>query len=378
MLPQVLAYLVSLIACTTAKYHGKLFSRNINSITAIETTSSNNQLLDLNDFQFVSKPDSSQLCTEKLYLLALIHSKPENFKERELIRQTWGSVGTFNGMDVKIVFLMGQYSQPVPRSLKWHKHKSHKTSDNENSIKSRSLNRNGFFKSNKFESDRYKTEAVDSLVKLESSLHNDIIQGNFDDVSRNLTYKHVMGYKWVTEECHHQPTFVLKADDNVFVEMYHLMNFLTAVYGNHPDPSIVCDVIPAGTAPHKPEQSEILKQMKSSKEDLYPKYCSGAAYLITPSLIPSFLKATRDVPPIPLDDIYMMGMVREYLGISPFYLNLRYTYELSRPYKWLKRKNFQPLPFLFVVSDSKDKRNWSEAVKKLWEKSKRIQEQQFI
>ena len=86
------------------------------------------------------------------------------------------------------------------------------------------------------------------------------------------------------------------------------------------------------------------------------QYCSGAAYLITPSLMPSFLKATGDVSPIPLDDIYMMGMVREYLGISPFYLNLRYTYELSRPYKWLKRENFQPLPFLFVVSDSKDKR----------------------
>jgi len=94
--------------------------------------------------------------------------------------------------------------------------------------------------------------------------------------------------------------------------------------------------------------------------------------------MPSFLKATGDVSPIPLDDIYMMGMVREYLGISPFYLNLRYTYELSRPYKWLKRENFQPLPFLFVVSDSKDKRNWSETVKMLWEKSKRIQQHQFI
>ena len=270
MLLQVIAYIVSIIACSRAKYHGKLFSRNINSITPLETSSSNN-LLDLNDFQFMSKPDPSKLCTEKLYLLTLIHSKPENFKERELIRQTWGSVGKFNDMDVKIVFLMGQYSQPVPRSLKWYKHKSHKTSDNENSIKSRSLNRNGFFKSNKFESDRYKSEAVDSLVRLESSLHNDIIQGNFDDVSRNLTYKHVMGYKWVIEECEHQPTFVLKADDNVFVEMYHLLNFLTAVYGQDPDPSIVCDVIPAGTAPHKPEHAEILQQMKYSKEDLYPK-----------------------------------------------------------------------------------------------------------
>ena len=49
-------------------------------------------------------------------------------------------------------------------------------------------------------------------------------------------------------------------------------------------------------------------------------------------------------------------MVREHLGVSPFYLNLRYTYEMSRPHKWLISKSFQPLPFIFVVSDSKDDR----------------------
>ena len=37
------------------------------------------------------------------------------------------------------------------------------------------------------------------------------------------------------------------------------------------------------------------------------QYCSGAAYLITPSLMSSFLAATAVVPAIPLDDIYMTG-----------------------------------------------------------------------
>ena len=48
----------------------------------------------------------------------------------------------------------------------------------------------------------------------------------------------------------------------------------------------------------------------------------------------------------------MTGMVREYLGVSPFYLNLRYTYELSRPTKWLHSKKKKPLPFIFVVPDT--------------------------
>ena len=78
--------------------------------------------------------------------------------------------------------------------------------------------------------------------------------------------------------------------------------------------------------------------------------------MITPTLMSAFLKATNKVQRIPLDDIYMTGMVREYLDVSPFYLNPRYTYEMSRPYKWLKSSNFQPLPFIFVVPESKNER----------------------
>ena len=96
--------------------------------------------------------------------------------------------------------------------------------------------------------------------------------------------------------------------------------------------------------------------------DVWPRlqqlsqYCSGAAYLITPSLIPKFLRATEEVAPIARDDVYMTGVVREHLGISPFYLNQRYTYELDRPIKWVVSKKTQPLPFIFVVSNSKDSR----------------------
>jgi len=334
------------------------------------------KLLDFGEFEFLNKPDASRVCTDDLYLLVIIHSQPENFKERELIRQTWGSVSSYNNLNVKLVFLMGQYQHQHKQKSNWLYKKSPESHDISNSIKSRSLNRNGFFKSSKFESEKYKSQSTDKLVMMESALHNDIVQGNFDDAPGNLTHKHVMGYSWVVEECHIKPAFVLKTDDNVFVEMYHLLNFLSGVYGQSPGPSIVCDVVPAGAAPHKPEHQKFLQ--KTLNKDLYPKYCSGSAYLITPSLMEPFLKATQEVAPVPWDDIYMMGMVREHLNISPFYLNLRYTYELGRPYKWLQKKYLQPLPFLFVVSDNKDKRSWSNTVRQLWRKSEMIHKLQII
>ena len=226
-------------------------------------------LLDLPHFSFLASPRPASVCTEELYLLVLVHSPPAHFKQRELIRQTWGGVTRVTGRDVRLLFLTGRHARPAPRPGKRKMQPRHSV----NSIKSRSLNRNGFFKSTQFQSDRYKSEAVARLLRLESDLHGDIVQGDFEDAgSRNLTYKHVMGYKWVMEDCEQKPAFVLKTDDNVFVEMYHLLNFLTAVYGDQPAPSIVCDVIPAGTAPHnKPQDQKFLRKLESKRKSVYPK-----------------------------------------------------------------------------------------------------------
>ena len=90
------------------------------------------------------------------------------------------------------------------------------------------------------------------------------------------------------------------------------------------------------------------------------------------------------MPALWVDDVYMTGMVREYLGVSPFYLNLRYTYELGRPTKWLYSKKKKPLPFIFVVPDLSSSstirspsRSWADLARSLWSKSEQIQSRQY-
>jgi len=376
LLQVLLLYIVSSQARFQAEKN--VPSRTMNKLLLNTVTKTSNQ--HLKEVEYVTKPDSGRLClSDRLYLFVLIHSQPGNFKERELVRKTWGSVAKQKrNTEVKLLFLMGQPSDNS-QGFRDHKHKKFgRVGGDENSIKSRSLNRNGFHRSSRLDSDRYKSDATQLLVNLESDLYNDILQGNFDDSPLNQTSKHIMGYRWILEECDAKPTFVLKTEDNVFVEMYHLLNFLTAVYGDNPSPSIVCDVIPAGTSPHKTQDQEILQELDKHRNHIYPKYCSGSAYLITPTLMSAFLKATNKVQRIPLDDIYMTGMVREYLDVSPFYLNPRYTYEMSRPYKWLKSSNFQPLPFIFVVPESKNERSWSTIVQEIWKKSEKIQRNNFL
>lgn len=66
---------------------------------------------------------------------------------------------------------------------------------------------------------------VQQRIEEENYLHHDIVQGNFLDSYRNLTYKHVMGLKWVTYFCR-QARFVFKADDDIFVDIFQLTSFL--------------------------------------------------------------------------------------------------------------------------------------------------------
>jgi len=132
-----------------------------------------------------------------------------------------------------------------------------------------------------------------------------------------------MGFKWLDDEgnCLNKPAFVVKTDDDVFVEVcvainrppkkgclkwakigknctmfqlqtFHLYNFVSAVYGDSPKRSLVCDVIPTGTTPRRRET--LLHINKHSGED-YPEYCSGMAYLVTPDLARDFLKAATKV-----------------------------------------------------------------------------------
>ena len=67
----------------------------------------------------------------------------------------------------------------------------------------------------------------------ESEKYEDIIQGDFNDTYHNLSYKAVMGNVWVSEFCE-QAEFVVKADDDQFIDLYEVY-FLTRAYLNSSD-----------------------------------------------------------------------------------------------------------------------------------------------
>lgn len=104
-------------------------------------------LIDIKDFRFTINHDPCN--RTQLLLLMLVHSAPENFPKRNVVRETWGQ----RSPDVTLLFLVGSSAEHQAR------------------------------------------------LEEESRKYNDLIQGNFLDAYRNMTYKHVMALKWATYHC---------------------------------------------------------------------------------------------------------------------------------------------------------------------------------
>jgi len=304
--------------------------------------------------KFLLEPSEGCGGGAKLYFLVVVHSAPSHFRERALIRETWGSVAALRGWQVKVVFMLGLAGEDSNEDME--------QGEERNSVKSRSLH--SFPRARQ----SHRAESVNWLVARESMIEGDIVQGNFTDNAGSQIAKHIMGYNWVHHQCP-TPRFVLKTDDDIFVEIFHLFNFVSAVYGFSPGPSLVCDVIPAGTGPHRTNGQPNLVSLHRH----LPKYCSGAAYLVTPTLITRLLEAADEVDSVAMDDVYMTGIVRQKLKVSPFYLNLRYTYQTEQADKWVRSRKRSPLPFIFVVPPSKDRSRWPSLVREMWQKTKEIQ-----
>lgn len=64
-----------------------------------------------------------------------------------------------------------------------------------------------------------------SQIDDESARFGDILQGGFIDAYRNLTYKHMMGLKWVAEQCD-MFQFVIKVDDDIVFDVFQLRDYL--------------------------------------------------------------------------------------------------------------------------------------------------------
>ena len=127
-------------------------------------------------FNYILNPGLT-ICPSNLYLFVYIHSSPSNYQRRNLIRETWAQKSLFP--ETRLLFMMGKVND----------------------------------------------ESVMQAVAYEYEIYRDIVQEDFFDSYKNLTYKGLMALKWISIYCS-QVNYVLKVDDDIMVNTFTLINHL--------------------------------------------------------------------------------------------------------------------------------------------------------
>ncbi|XP_969838.2 beta-1,3-galactosyltransferase 5 [Tribolium castaneum] len=221
------------------------------------------QLINLKNFTFtiLNKPCNGS----SPILLVLVHSNPKHFATRKVLRTTWGK----NSLQVKVLFMLGLV-------------KSH----------------------------RLKVQ-----IEKENEEFGDLIQGSFLDTYRNMTYKHVMVFKYAIYHCP-QAKYILKTDDDIFVNMPLMLNFLTE------------DLLPFGGSRMifctLEENSPVVRKTGSKwrvsfteyPAEKYPTYCLGWVILYSPNVVFDLYKEAQKTDYFWIDDVHITGILVEKIHLT--------------------------------------------------------------
>ncbi|XP_053618659.1 beta-1,3-galactosyltransferase 5-like [Plodia interpunctella] len=221
-----------------------------------------NQLIDLKNFSFLLNPQPCKEYSEGLLLMVLVASRPSNYQNRMVIRNTWGRSTDF----AKVLFLLGQST-------------------------------GNFQQTNN-----------------ESAIYGDIVLGNFKDAYRNMTYKHVMGLKWIV---HHCPTakYVLKTDDDILVNSYELRRFLARELSPWGARGLMtCQGLDHSLVYRKGSKWQVT--VEEFPERYYPPYCAGWAILYSQDVVHRLLEAAQSLPFFWIDDVHITGTCAQKAGIT--------------------------------------------------------------
>lgn len=227
------------------------------------------------------------VCDETPFLLLVVKSLIPHFDRRQAIRETWGKAGVLANRTVVTVFLLGN------------------------------------------------TLPLDNFPDLlgmlghEAKLHKDLLQWDYRDSFFNLTVKEVLFLEWFSKHCP-QAQYVLKGDDDVFVNTLRVIDLLEGLPDNKAKDFFIGDVI-SNAGPHRNQKLKYFIP-ESVFVGQYPPYAGGGGYLLSGELAIRLYNASQQVVLFPIDDVYT-GMCLRKLGLAPTKHTGFKTFDIEKKYR---------------------------------------------
>lgn len=215
--------------------------------------------------------DQPDICKEPPFLLLAVKSLAPHFDRRQAIRQSWGGAGVIANQTVVTIFLLGNATAV----------------------------------------DHYPD--LSEMLHYESVQHGDIIQWDYRDSFFNLTVKEVLFLDWIQTRCP-GARFIFKGDDDVFVNTFHILDFLKGLSEPKAKDLFVGDVI-TNAGPHRDKKVKYFIP-ESMYHGTYPPYAGGGGYLYSGDIAARLHNVSQHVALYPIDDVYT-GMCLRKLGLAP-------------------------------------------------------------
>lgn len=228
-------------------------------------TSRDASLYVLSDNSTILKP--KDFCESPTFLLIIVCTAPPNEQNRNAIRQSWGSQRNVSGSLIKVFFLMGD--------------------SNNASIQQ---------------------DILDENVR-----HKDIIQDHFFDSYNNLTLKSIVMLKLVSTYCIHSTTFLMKTDDDMYLNIPPLVHTLKA--GN--STNILLGSLICGAKPIKEIGNKWYTPSYMYSGKVYPNYLSGTGYVMSLDVASKLYEAALQTPIFHLEDVYITGILSKSVKLRP-------------------------------------------------------------
>ncbi|GAB6028313.1 hypothetical protein CHUAL_002486 [Chamberlinius hualienensis] len=301
---------------TTSVYQKWWEEKETFNMTTLNDSSTLSNLVDKSDFHFLTNHERCQ-SVPSVFMLIFVHSDPSHSDRRLAIRSTWGNESNLAEDNLRVIFLVGEVED----------------------------------------------QQLQEDLTREDQLYEDIIQGNFLDTYRNLTYKHVMGLKWVSHYCR-CAKYVFKTDDDIFVDIFQMVNYLKSRYGlASPPRNLMMCFIYRKAYVKRSRRSKWYVSVKEYKEHYYPTYCAGWGIIMSADVVYNLYMESFKIPYFWVDDVLVTGLLAQRIGITHTELNNKIPISQRAVTRWLASQQEQQ-PYLFGLPDSD-----IETINALWNKT---------
>jgi beta-1,3-galactosyltransferase 1 len=151
-----------------------------------------------------------------------------------------------------------------------------------------------------------KSAWLQDALEYEAKQFGDIVQEDFLDTYRNLSFKGVAALKWITTYCN-QTSYIMKTDDDIFVNMFALLKHLKDLYiHNYRNRLIMCLV---WWRMHVLREGKWGIPKEQLPDELYPVYCSGMGFVLTTDVAMAMYYVSYYVKFHWVDDAYISGFL---------------------------------------------------------------------